>query len=168
MNGAEMDGSRVVSVVCQDVRSGRRVRVGGRWFLDSTGDGSLGFFGGRRLRTNTNRAHGRQQPFGISSVSVRTRTRSLRNSKRRVKKPPFRAVPGRSICLQNLSREGIGARKLHKRESSPSAWANGIGNRDLTATPSKTWSEFGIRTSEPCMAHGMPSKMSKNATPPIA
>ena len=46
MNEAVTEDGLVRSVVCQDVRSGRRVRVRGRWFLDSTGDGSLGFLAG--------------------------------------------------------------------------------------------------------------------------
>lgn len=46
MNDATVEDGRIVSVTCQDVRSGRRVRVGGRWFLDSTGDGCLGFLAG--------------------------------------------------------------------------------------------------------------------------
>ena len=36
-----VDGS-IKSVVAQDIRSGRRTRVRGRWFLDSTGDGVVG------------------------------------------------------------------------------------------------------------------------------
>jgi hypothetical protein len=46
MNEAVVEDGLVHSVVCQDVRSGRRVRVRGRWFLDSTGDGSLGYLVG--------------------------------------------------------------------------------------------------------------------------
>lgn len=42
MNGAVARAGSIESVVCQNVRSGRRVRVRGRLFLDSTGDGCLG------------------------------------------------------------------------------------------------------------------------------
>jgi hypothetical protein len=46
MNAVEHAGGRIRSVVAQDVRSGERTRVRGRWFLDSTGDGTLGFLAG--------------------------------------------------------------------------------------------------------------------------
>ena len=46
MNEVALDRGRIVAVTCQDVRSGRRVEVEGRWFLDSTGDGCLGFLAG--------------------------------------------------------------------------------------------------------------------------
>lgn len=36
----------IQSVRCQHTRSGQRVIVGGRWFLDSTGDGVVGFLAG--------------------------------------------------------------------------------------------------------------------------
>jgi len=42
MNEATAEGGRIQSVVAQDVRSGERTRIGGCWFLDSTGDGALG------------------------------------------------------------------------------------------------------------------------------
>ncbi|MEO0479381.1 MAG: FAD-dependent oxidoreductase [Planctomycetota bacterium] len=46
MNDASVRGGSIVSVVCQDTTTARRIRVRGRWFLDSTGDGSLGFLAG--------------------------------------------------------------------------------------------------------------------------
>ncbi|WP_315851220.1 FAD-dependent oxidoreductase [Adhaeretor mobilis] len=42
VNAAEAKNDAVQSVVAQHTRSGRRVRLTGRWFLDSTGDGVLG------------------------------------------------------------------------------------------------------------------------------
>lgn len=41
-NGASVEGGAVRAVVAQHTRSGRRVELSGRWFLDSTGDGVLG------------------------------------------------------------------------------------------------------------------------------
>ncbi len=41
-----VDGARIASVVCEDVRTAARTRVRGRWFLDSTGDGAVGFLAG--------------------------------------------------------------------------------------------------------------------------
>ena len=43
MNGANAVDSSIHSVVCQQIKTGRQIKIGGRWFLDSTGDGSLGF-----------------------------------------------------------------------------------------------------------------------------
>lgn len=42
VNAADGDEQGIRSVVAQHTRTGRRTRVRGRWFLDSTGDGVLG------------------------------------------------------------------------------------------------------------------------------
>lgn len=42
VNAARKDTHGVQSVIAQHIRSGRRLSVKGRWFLDSTGDGVLG------------------------------------------------------------------------------------------------------------------------------
>ncbi len=44
--GVPMEKSAITGVVAQDVRSGRRVRVRGRYFADCTGDGDLGRLAG--------------------------------------------------------------------------------------------------------------------------
>ena len=41
-NAAVAQDDSIVSVVAQHVRSGKRTRIRGKWFLDSTGDGVLG------------------------------------------------------------------------------------------------------------------------------
>jgi len=46
VNGAQTAGGRILAVIAQDIRSGRRIRVAGRWFADCTGDGSVGFLAG--------------------------------------------------------------------------------------------------------------------------
>ncbi|MDE0889697.1 MAG: FAD-dependent oxidoreductase [Phycisphaerales bacterium] len=46
MNAAFAEDGIIRAVVCEDVRTGRRGLVQGRWFLDSTGDASLGFLVG--------------------------------------------------------------------------------------------------------------------------
>ncbi|MFT5151052.1 MAG: hypothetical protein ACI841_001038, partial [Planctomycetota bacterium] len=43
MNQAVASKGRIRSVVAENVRTAERTRVRGRWFLDSTGDASLGF-----------------------------------------------------------------------------------------------------------------------------
>jgi len=45
-NEAQVDGSRLLSVVAQNTRSALRTRVRGHLFLDSTGDGAVGFLAG--------------------------------------------------------------------------------------------------------------------------
>lgn len=47
---ADKDGPRIKSVLVQDTTSGREFRVTGRWFVDSTGDGNLGFLAGADFR----------------------------------------------------------------------------------------------------------------------
>jgi hypothetical protein len=44
--GVDAEGGRIRAVIAQDVRSGRRVRIAGRWFADCTGDGAVGALGG--------------------------------------------------------------------------------------------------------------------------
>jgi hypothetical protein len=42
VNNAQHSQGKVISVVAQHTRTGRRTRIKGRWFLDATGDGVLG------------------------------------------------------------------------------------------------------------------------------
>lgn len=46
MNGAVAKAGTIQSIVCQNIRTAERKRIRGRLFLDSTGDGSLGFLVG--------------------------------------------------------------------------------------------------------------------------
>ncbi len=46
VNGVVCADGRLRAAVAQDVASGRRVRIAGRWFADCTGDGDLGFLAG--------------------------------------------------------------------------------------------------------------------------
>ncbi len=45
-NGVEMDGKRIGAVIAEHTIHGGRKRLVGRWFVDSTGDGCLGFLAG--------------------------------------------------------------------------------------------------------------------------
>jgi hypothetical protein len=45
-NGVEMEGKRIRAVLATEIRSGRRVRIGGRWFADCTGDACIGALAG--------------------------------------------------------------------------------------------------------------------------
>ncbi|MCF7955405.1 MAG: FAD-dependent oxidoreductase [Phycisphaerae bacterium] len=45
-NGVEMEGKRIRAVIAQDIHSGKRIRVKGRWFADCTGDACIGALAG--------------------------------------------------------------------------------------------------------------------------
>lgn len=46
VNAAEVHAGRIQAAIAQDTYSGRRYRLGARWFADCTGDGALGFLAG--------------------------------------------------------------------------------------------------------------------------
>jgi len=45
-NGVEMDGKQIRAVLATEIRTGRRVRIGGKWFADCTGDACIGALAG--------------------------------------------------------------------------------------------------------------------------
>jgi len=45
-NAVETQRGRIAAVSAQEITSGRRIRVSGRWFADCTGDGCIGFLAG--------------------------------------------------------------------------------------------------------------------------
>ncbi|MCX7886204.1 MAG: FAD-dependent oxidoreductase [Verrucomicrobiae bacterium] len=45
-NGVETDGKTIRAVIAQDIYTARRLRVGGRWFADCTGDAVVGALAG--------------------------------------------------------------------------------------------------------------------------
>ncbi len=45
-NGVEMGGNRIRAVLAQEIRTGKRLRFGGRWFADCTGDACIGAIAG--------------------------------------------------------------------------------------------------------------------------
>ncbi len=46
VNSAEVDNGRIRAVVAQEIRTGRRLRIEGRWFADCTGDACVGALAG--------------------------------------------------------------------------------------------------------------------------
>lgn len=46
VNRVEAEDRRIKAVTAQEVTTGKRVRVAGRWFADCTGDGTVGFLAG--------------------------------------------------------------------------------------------------------------------------
>jgi hypothetical protein len=51
-NAVEMKEGRIAAVIAQDTRTGRRVRLRGRWFADGTGDGAIGALAGADFETS--------------------------------------------------------------------------------------------------------------------
>ncbi len=49
VNGVETSGGRIAAVLAQDIRTGRRLRIRGRWFADCSGDGAVGAMAGRDI-----------------------------------------------------------------------------------------------------------------------
>lgn len=49
VNDVEMDGASIRAVIAQEIPTGRRIRVGGRWFADCTGDACVGALAGADL-----------------------------------------------------------------------------------------------------------------------
>ncbi len=50
VNAVKMDGTRIESVIAQDIRTGKRTRFRAHLFADCTGDGNLGFLAGAEFR----------------------------------------------------------------------------------------------------------------------
>ena len=46
VNAIDVDGGRIRAVIAQDVKSGHRYRISGRWFADCTGDAAVGALAG--------------------------------------------------------------------------------------------------------------------------
>lgn len=46
VNGVETDGGRICAVIAQEINTGRRARIAGRWFADCTGDAAVGALAG--------------------------------------------------------------------------------------------------------------------------
>jgi len=45
-NGVEAGGAAIRAVIAQEINTGRRLRIGGRWFADCTGDAAVGALAG--------------------------------------------------------------------------------------------------------------------------
>ena len=62
------DGRHITSVVAQNVRSGQRRRIGGRWFVDCTGDGVLGALVGADYQITTEGHLGSSNLWNVGAV----------------------------------------------------------------------------------------------------
>ena len=62
VNGVEFKDGRINAVIAQHIRTGRRIRVSGKWVADCTGDGDVGFMAGADHETT------REQHMGASNL----------------------------------------------------------------------------------------------------
>jgi hypothetical protein len=62
VNEVATDGGVIRSVMAQQIRTGRRVRLAARWFADCTGDAEIGFLAGADCETT------REQHLGASNL----------------------------------------------------------------------------------------------------
>ena len=62
VNAVEVREGLVRAVVCQHIRTARRLRIEGRWFADCTGDGTVGYLAGANYEIT------RQQHMGSSNL----------------------------------------------------------------------------------------------------
>lgn len=65
VNGVEMANGRLRAVIAQSTTSGRRLRLGGRWFADCTGDASVGALAGADFEME---AEGHMGPCNLWNV----------------------------------------------------------------------------------------------------
>ncbi|MBM3860811.1 MAG: FAD-dependent oxidoreductase [Verrucomicrobia bacterium] len=72
-NKVETDDGKMRAVIAQEINTGRRVRIGGRWFADCTGDGAVGALAGADFDVHPK---GRMGPCNLWNV-IETETPQL-------------------------------------------------------------------------------------------
>ncbi len=114
-NGVEKDGARIRAVLAQEIRTGRRVRLAGRWFADCTGDAAVGVLAGA---DHEMQPKGRMGPCNLWNVCECKDTNALNTAVRAEAGPqPFprcpwaldlsdKPFPGRSKTKPNTSELG--------------------------------------------------------------
>jgi hypothetical protein len=65
VNGVELAAGRIRAVLAQQVASGRRTRIAGRWFADCTGDGAVGALAGADFQMES---HAHMGPCNLWNV----------------------------------------------------------------------------------------------------
>ncbi len=68
VNGVEIQSGKIVAVIAQEVRTARRVRLAGRWFLDSTGDAAVGALAGADHETTREQHMGASNLWGVEDT----------------------------------------------------------------------------------------------------
>lgn len=70
VNGVEVRDGVIAAVIAQDTRSGKRMRLKGRWFADCTGDATVGFLAGADLEVTQEGHMGASNLWNIEKVSA--------------------------------------------------------------------------------------------------
>ena len=73
-NAVETDGGRIRAVIAQEINTGRRVRIAGRWFADCTGDAAVGALAGAEFEIEPK---GHMGPCNLWNVCECTDTNAL-------------------------------------------------------------------------------------------
>ena len=91
VNAVQMQQGRIVAVVAQQIRTGRRVRIGGRWFADCTGDACVGALAGADYELQSTDHMG---PCNLWNVCECKDTKALNTDTARLDQPvPFPRCP---------------------------------------------------------------------------
>ena len=149
VNGVEVTDGRIRAVIAQEVRTGRRIRIGGRWFADCTGDACVGALAGADFDI---KATDHMGPCNLWNVCECTDTNAINTDTAQRRRAG--TLPPLPVGTWTFRTNPFPA----ARRSNPirTSWAAGIGKVVLIATRSKRWNTFAIGTSAPCTARGMP------------
>jgi hypothetical protein len=91
VNGAETDAGRIRAVLAQEIDTGRRVRIAGRWFADCTGDAAVGALAGADFEIEP---QGRMGPCNLWNVCECKDTNALNTATAAMAEPqPFPRCP---------------------------------------------------------------------------
>ncbi len=91
VNAVEMAGGRIRAVIAQSTTSGRRLRLGGRWFADCTGDATVGALAGADFQMEPK---GRMGPCNLWNVCECKDTNALNTGTTAAAAPvPFPRCP---------------------------------------------------------------------------
>ena len=91
VNGIEAAGGRIRAVIAQSITSGRRLRLGGRWFADCTGDATVGALAGADFEMEPK---GRMGPCNLWNVCECKDTSAINTGTEVSAKPaPFPRCP---------------------------------------------------------------------------
>ena len=91
VNGVEVGERRIRAVIAQEIRTGRRIRIAGRWFADCTGDACVGALTDADLEVQPT---GRMGPCNLWNVCECTDTNALNTDTEQSAEPiPFPRCP---------------------------------------------------------------------------
>ncbi len=70
VNAVETEGGAIRAVVCQHIRTARRMRIEGRWFADCTGDAAVGFLAGADQETTLKQHMGPSNLWNLQEIAT--------------------------------------------------------------------------------------------------